>query len=41
MKGLRSKIKEFQIQPDFVVGPKLGANLQNYMQEFRKIMGVS
>lgn len=40
MKGVRSKFKEFQIQPDFVVSPKLGANLQSYMQEFRKIMGI-
>jgi iron(III) transport system substrate-binding protein len=40
MKGVRSKFKEFQVQPDFVVSPKLGTNLQNYLQEFRKIMGV-
>ena len=40
MKGVRSKFKEFQLQPDFVVTPKLGANLQNYMQDFRKIMNA-
>jgi iron(III) transport system substrate-binding protein len=40
MKGVRSKFKEFQLQPDFVVSPKLGANLQNYIQDFRKIMGA-
>jgi iron(III) transport system substrate-binding protein len=40
MKGVRSKFKEFQVQPDFVVSPKLGANLQNYLQDFRKIMNV-
>jgi iron(III) transport system substrate-binding protein len=40
MKGVRSKFKEFQLKPDFVVNPKLGANLQNYIQDFRKIMGA-
>ena len=40
MKGVRSKFKEFQLRPDFVVSPKLGANLQNYIQDFRKIMGA-
>jgi iron(III) transport system substrate-binding protein len=40
MKGVRSKFKDFQIKPDFVVSPKLGANLQNYIQDFRKIMGA-
>ena len=40
MKGVRSKFKEFQLKPDFVVSPKLGANLQSYIQDFRKIMGV-
>ena len=34
MKGVRSRFKEFQIQPDFVVTPKLGAKLQNYIQDF-------
>ena len=40
MKGVRSKFKEFQIKPDYVVNPKLGANLQTYIQDFRKIMGA-
>src|SRR5262249_26536370 len=40
MKGVRSKFKEFQLQPDFVVTPKLGPRLQAYIQEFAKIMNV-
>jgi iron(III) transport system substrate-binding protein len=40
MKGVRSKFKEFQVKPDYVVNPKLGANLQSYIQDFRKIMGA-
>jgi iron(III) transport system substrate-binding protein len=40
MRGVKSKFKDFQIKPDFVVSPKLGANLQNYIQDFRKIMGA-
>ena len=40
MKGVRSKFQEFQVQPDFVVTPKLGVKLQNYIQDFAKIMGV-
>jgi iron(III) transport system substrate-binding protein len=40
MKGAKSKFKDFQIKPDFVVSPKLGANLQSYIQDFRKIMGA-
>jgi iron(III) transport system substrate-binding protein len=40
MKGVQSKFKEFRIQPDFVVSPRLGAHLQSYLQDFRKIMGV-
>jgi iron(III) transport system substrate-binding protein len=40
MKGLRSKYKEFQVRPDFVVSPKLGPKLQNYIQDFTKILGV-
>ena len=40
MKGVRSKFKEFQVKPDYVVNPKLGANLTNYIQDFRKIMGA-
>jgi len=40
MKGVRSKFKEFQLQPDFVVTPKLGPKLQNYIQDFTKILNV-
>ena len=40
MKGVRSKYKEFQLQPDFVVTPKLGPKLQNYIQDFTKLMGA-
>jgi iron(III) transport system substrate-binding protein len=40
MKGVRSKFKEFQLRPDYVVSPKLGAKLQNYIQDFRKIMNA-
>jgi len=40
MKGVRSKFKEFQVKPDYVVNPKLGTNLQVYIQDFRKIMGA-
>jgi iron(III) transport system substrate-binding protein len=40
MKGVRSKYREFALRPDFVVSPKLGANLQNYIQDFRKVMNA-
>ncbi len=40
MKGVKSKFKEFQLQPDFVVTPKLGPKLQGYIQDFAKILGV-
>jgi iron(III) transport system substrate-binding protein len=40
MRGAKSKFKDFQIKPDIVVSPKLGADLQNYIQDFRKIMGA-
>ncbi len=40
MKGVRSKFKEFQVKPDYVVNPKLGVSLQSYIQDFRKIMGA-
>ena len=40
MKGVRSKYKEFQLEPDFVVTPKLGPKLQSYIREFAKIMNV-
>jgi iron(III) transport system substrate-binding protein len=40
MKGVRGKFKEFQVKPDYVVSPKLGANLATYIQDFRKIIGA-
>jgi hypothetical protein len=40
MKGVRSKYKEFQLQPDYVVTPKLGPKLQADIQDFAKIMNV-
>lgn len=40
MKGVHGKFKEFQLRPDYVVSPKLGAKLQNYIQDFRKIMNA-
>ena len=32
--------KAIQLRPDYVVNPKLGAHLQSYIQDFRKIMGA-
>lgn len=40
MKGIRSKHREFQVQPDYVVTPDLGPKLRSYIQDFRKIMGI-
>ena len=40
MKGVRSKYQEFQLQPDYVVTPKLGPKLNTYIQDFAKILGV-
>jgi hypothetical protein len=40
MKGVRSKFKEFQVKPDYVVNPQLGASLAAYIRDFRKIMGA-
>ena len=40
MKGVRSKFQEFQLQPDYVVTPKLGPNLKAYVEEFAKIVGA-
>jgi iron(III) transport system substrate-binding protein len=40
MKGVQSKYKEFQLRPDYVVSPALGANLQAYIQDFRKVMSA-
>jgi len=40
MKGVKSKYQEFQVQPDYVVTPKLGPKLNDYLKEFRQIMGI-
>ena len=40
MKGVRSKFQEFQLQPDYVVTPKLGPNLKTFVEEFAKLVGA-
>jgi len=40
MKGVQSRYKEFQIQPDFVVSPVLGPKLKRYIEDFKKIFGI-
>lgn len=40
IKGIRSRHREFQVQPDFVVTPDLGPKLRDYIRDFRKIMGI-
>ena len=40
LKGVKSKYQEFQVQPDYVVTPRLGPKLNAYLQEFRSIMGI-
>lgn len=40
MKGVKSKYHEFQVQPDYVVTPRLGPKLNDYLKEFRQIMGI-
>ncbi|HEX2229230.1 MAG TPA: extracellular solute-binding protein [Candidatus Binatia bacterium] len=40
LKGVKSKHQEFQVQPDYVVSPRLGPKLNAYLQEFRTIMGI-
>lgn len=40
MKGVRGKYQEFQLQPDYVVSPKLGPKLSSYIQDFGKILGA-
>jgi len=40
MKGVRSKFQEFQLQPDYVVTPKLGPNLKTYIEDFARIVGA-
>ena len=34
-----SSHQEFQVQPDYVVSPRLGPKRNAYLQEFRTIMG--
>lgn len=41
MRGVQAKYKEFQIQPDFVASPELGVKLRRYIEDFRKIFGIS
>jgi len=40
MKGIPSKYKEFQGEPDYVVGPEFGSQLKQHMTEFQKIFGM-
>lgn len=40
MKGIPSKYKEFQGEPDYVVGPEFGNQLKQHMTEFQKILGM-
>jgi iron(III) transport system substrate-binding protein len=40
LKSVKSKYQEFQVEPDYVVTPRLGPKLNAYLQEFRTIMGI-
>jgi iron(III) transport system substrate-binding protein len=40
MKGVPAKYKEFQGEPDYVVGPEFGNQLKQHMAEFQKIFGL-
>jgi iron(III) transport system substrate-binding protein len=40
IKGIPSKYKEFQGEPDYVVGPEFGSQLKQHMTEFQKIFGL-
>ena len=40
MTGLPVKYKEFQGDPDYIVGPEFGNQLKQYMSEFQKILGM-
>ena len=40
MRNVRGKYQEFEVQPDYVVTPKLGPKLTSYIQEFGKILGT-
>jgi ABC-type Fe3+ transport system substrate-binding protein len=40
MNGQPVKYKEFQGEPDYIVGPEFGNQLKQYMAEFQKILGM-
>jgi len=40
MKGIPAKYKEFQGEPDYVVGPEFGSQLKQHMTDFQKIFGM-
>lgn len=40
MKGIPSKYKEFQGDPDYVVGPEFGNQLKQHMTEFQRLFGL-
>ena len=40
MTGLPVKYKEFQGEPDYIIGPEFGNQLKQYMSEFQKILGI-
>ena len=40
MKGIEVRHKEFQIEPDYVVGLEYGAALTRYLDEFHEIFGL-
>jgi ABC-type Fe3+ transport system substrate-binding protein len=40
MNGIPVKYKEFQGEPDFVVGPEFSSQLKQHMLEFHKIFGL-
>jgi iron(III) transport system substrate-binding protein len=40
MKGVPAKYKEFQGDPDYVVGPEFGDKLKQHMADFQKIFGL-
>jgi iron(III) transport system substrate-binding protein len=40
MKGIPAKYKEFQGEPDYVVGPEFGNRLKQHMTDFQKIFGM-
>jgi hypothetical protein len=40
LKGVPAKHKEFQGEPDYVVGPEFGNQLKQHMAEFQKIFGL-